>query len=767
VQFDHEGGVIQRPRRDQQGLQTWRNTESIGTDAMKLLMLLLLMTLAGLVQAQFTFTTNNGSITITGYTGSGGSVVIPATINGIPVTSIGGIGLRGAFANCPTLTSVTLPTNLVSIGIHAFFSCPNLTNVLIADGITNIGAYAFTLCTSLTTITVDTNNPAFSSVAGVLFNRNQTTLVQYPGGLLGSYMIPSTVTSIGDEAFQNTFLTNIIIPDSVTNIGNNAFGADTNLVTVTLPKSIVGIGTGDFLYCTSLKAIIVDTNDPAYSSLGGVMFDKGQTMLIQYPEAGSGSYIIPGSVTNIGYLAFAECSGLSGVTIPNSVTTFEFGAFTGCTSLTNIVIPNQVTSLGDNTFSDCTSLTNITLGNSVTTIGVSTFASCTSLLVISIPASVVSIGQQAFIDCNSLNSVTIPASVTNIAANAFAGCTSLTEAYFQGDAPEVDPIAFSGDETVSIYYLPSATGWSFPFAGLPGIEWIQFTYVTNNGSITITGYTGPGGAVTIPASIEGLPVTSIGSGAFAGSFLHHNTNLTSITIPGSVSTIQYEAFYACSVLTNAVISYGVSIIGPYAFNQCTSLSRLVIPDSVTNIGNFAFVACLGLVGSLRIPDSVIAIGGGAFNGCAGLSSVTIGANVASIGGDAFITGGGLSNIYFKGNAPGPYADIFGDDVATVYYLPGTSGWSQTFDGLPTELWNPQIQTGDGGFGVQSNEFGFNITGTSNLTVLVAACTNLSNPVWSPVSTNTLNTSSGTNGISHFRDPQSTNYPQRFYRLSSP
>jgi hypothetical protein len=108
----------------------------------------------------------------------------------------------------------------------------------------------------------------------------------------------------------------------------------------------------------------------------------------------------------------------------------------------------------------------------------------------------------------------------------------------------------------------------------------------------------------------------------------------------------------------------------------------------------------------------------------------------------------------------------GDHHAMVYYLPGTTGWGATFDGRPTVLWNPQAQN-DASFGVQNNQFGFNITGSSNLVIVVEACNDFANPVWQPVQTNTLNTFIGTNGTSYFSDPQWANYPARFYRFRSP
>jgi hypothetical protein len=124
----------------------------------------------------------------------------------------------------------------------------------------------------------------------------------------------------------------------------------------------------------------------------------------------------------------------------------------------------------------------------------------------------------------------------------------------------------------------------------------------------------------------------------------------------------------------------------------------------------------------------------------------------------------LKEIYFSGNAPYygiPYV-FDGDPSVTVYYLPGTTNWDVTFAGRPTALWLPAMQSNDRSFGVQTNQFGFNINWASDKTVVVEACTNLSNPIWQPVQTNTL-----TSGSAYFSDPQWTNYPGRFYRLRSP
>ena len=270
--------------------------------------------------------------------------------------------------------------------------------------------------------------------------------------------------------------------------------------------------------------------------------------------------------------------------------------------------------------------------------------------------------------------------------------------------------------------------------GLPAAVEAQFLYTTNNGTITITKYTGSGSAVTIPSTMNGYPITSIGIDAF-----WYCTNLTSVIIGDKVTSIQDSAFVNCG------------------------LTNLTIPDSVTSVGNAAF-ASVSLT-SVTIGNSVTSIGDNAFAGTS-LTNVTIPSSVTSIGAHAFLGCNYLTAAYFKGNAPSlaPNAAYLfaGDTVATVYYLPGTTGWYTPFGGRPAVLWNPQMQTSGASFGVRTNRLGFTITGTSNWVVVVEACTTPANHTWSPVHTNTL-----TGGSSYFSDPQWTNYHNRFYRLRYP
>ena len=249
------------------------------------------------------------------------------------------------------------------------------------------------------------------------------------------------------------------------------------------------------------------------------------------------------------------------------------------------------------------------------------------------------------------------------------------------------------------------------FLALPAAVQAQFTYTTNKGTITITGYTGPGGGVTIPSTITGLPVTDIGSYAFEYS------SLTSVTMGTNLLRIGEAAFYGCANL-----------------------------------------------GSVTIPNSVISIGDLAFYSSIHLTSVTIGSSVTSLGNGAFEFCPSLTGLYFKGNAPSlGGSEVFSyDNNATVYYLRGTTGWGTTYGGLPTALWNALIQASGPGLGLGRNQFGFNIAWAGGMTVVIESTTSLAHPTWVPERTNTL-----TGDVWYFSDPAWTNYPARFYRLRSP
>ena len=299
-------------------------------------------------------------------------MVIPSTITGLPVTSLGDY----AFWNCTSLTGVTLPNGITNVGEEAFEGCTGLTSVTIPNSVTKIGDSAFE-SSGLSSITIPNG---VTSIGESAFSGCTN---------LTSFTIGNGVTSIPAWAFAScTSLTNITIPNGVTSIAAWAFQYCTSLSNVTIPSSVTSIEGMPFYACTSLPAITVSTNNPVYSSLDGILFNKSQTTLIQCPDGKAGNYAIPSSVTSIGYEAFYVCERLTSVTIPNSVTTIGAQALYWCTSLTNVTIGTSVTSIGDLAFCGCSSLTGVYFrGNAPSLAGAYVFESANSVTVYYLPGT--------------------------------------------------------------------------------------------------------------------------------------------------------------------------------------------------------------------------------------------------------------------------------------------------------------------------------------------------------------------------------------------
>ena len=432
---------------------------------------------------------------------------------------------------------------------------------------------------------------------------------------------------------------------------------------------------------------------------------------------------IPGTnngliVTSIGNDAFFNNSSLASVSIPDSVTNIGTSAFGNCFGLTSVNIPNGVTSIAPSTFDGCTNLTTLTIPDGVTNIGGSAFGGCQSLTSINIPNGVIGIGVEAFAGCESLTSINIPNGVLEIGDYTFDGCESLTSITIPDSITNIGPFAFASCRSMTSINIPKS---------VTGIDMGAFFDCQSLTAIMADSLS------PVYSTVDGV--------------LFNKSHTTLVMYPpGDVGPY--------------TIPNGVASLGQYAFDYCANLTGITIPGSVTNIGRDSFADCG--VTSVTIPSGVTSIGSGAFDSCKGLTNVTISGSVTNIGGSAFEECFSLRGVYFMGGNPGIASTVFQGTPATGYYLPGAMGWTTNTGFLPVVLWNPQAQTSDGSFGVRTNQFGFNITGNSNLVLVVEASASLGNPSWSPVATNIL-----TNGSSYFSDPQWTNYPARFYRLGMP
>ena len=581
----------------------------------------------------------------------GAQLAIPAQLEGWPVTSI----RDEIFKDCDTLTSVSIPSSVASIGEYAFSFCPNLTEIRFshdADAPLSIGIGAFNSYQELNTAVFVTDpenvNAAIRNFDWAGYNRKLNGFSQIPAPLLSgscgddvTYVLDSegllTIAGTGAMTeYSSVFdvpwyskrdsVKAVVIENGVTGIGKNAFWGCNALTSAAIPASVAAISEYAFYGCESIQQVhITDLAAWCAINFDGLYYTNPLFFAKDLYLNGEKlvNLMIPEGVTTIGVGAF-RCCGVTSVTIPASVTSIGKAAFSDCHSLTSVTINSDTASIGEAAFCDCHSLTSVTIAHNITSIGDSAFQCCGKLESFTVPASVTSIGSNAFHECWRLKRITFEHSASDaltIGETAFQNSSGqdLRTVLFVADPTSVNP-AISGydwaGDARSVQYVVIGT----TVLDEKTVDGVHYSYDLTADGYVADGYTDALPArLVIPAEINDCPVTGIGSGAFTWC-----SSLTGVTIPASVSSIGENAFYGCIALTGITVAAGN---GSY----CSDGGVLFDKERTTLIRYPASKAGT----SYSIPNSVISIGSGAFQYSRKLTSVTIPAGVTSIGEHAF------------------------------------------------------------------------------------------------------------------------------------
>ena len=585
------------------------------------------------------------------------SIALPDSVNYID---------HNAFREISTLQSVTFGNaESISLQSNSFYHT-GLTSLHIPANVTYIGEYSFVALANLTEITVDENNPWYKSEDGLLLSKDGRKLIVVPAGRTGSLTVPTSVEMLGFGAFEESKLSEVKFDPNanILTLGYRAFFKANNITSIDIPKSVISIDYYAFAYCENLQTV----NFAEDNQLKGIY--EGAFL----GDINLENITIPDTIVEISDFAFYGCSKIDRIPISENgivkgIYSYAF-AYTGISG--EFTTPETLIDIGDYAFMG-TKITKLTVPDTKQwdlIIGIGAFEDCYKLEEVTLPFIGASLDDMQYswfgyifgagaYEANavyvpaSLKTVTITEGQTLVGIGGFAYLTSVETinlphsiCALYNDAFVETTAQYELTNTIMTWYkigsflYPWATQGHFgtgftghlELAG-PGVignnTWTDgVTEISSEAFRGCTGLT----SVTIPNS-----VTSIDFQAFA------ETGLTSVTIPDSVTKIEQQAFRGSAELLSITIGNGVTSIGANAFAYCTSLSSIYIPDGVTTLGSMAFEGCTSLT-SARIPDSVSNIGYDTFANCINLTSVTIGNGVESISNYAFYNCNRLTSV---------------------------------------------------------------------------------------------------------------------------
>ena len=394
-------------------------------------------------------------------------------------------------------------------------------------------------------------------------------------------MLPNTITTLEYGVFRCCDnLKTVMIPKSVKTMEANIFSQCPKLDAVTLPASLTSIGTNMFIYCPELEYINVESGNKYYKTVDGVLFNKSGTVIYDYPNGKKdATYTVPSGVVTAEHQAFLRAEHLKHVILPDTMTTVASGLFYGCPALESVYIPKSVKTIKTDSYvtlaGDCPSFTEFTVdkdnpyfcsidGNlynksgtkliyyavgkkdetfvipsTVKTLGKYCFAGANNLKTMTIPKTVTSFGGYEFYGCNGLETVIIEDGITKLTIGLFYQCKALKRVVIPESVTYIDDVCFRDCESLCEAELHST-------------------------------------------------LTYVGYAAF------RYNKFTSLTLPGSVKTVEYATFALSKSLKTVTLGEGIAKIDEDAFYYCNALTEIYIPSTVTYIGENAFQNCTSL-----------------------------------------------------------------------------------------------------------------------------------------------------------------------------
>ena len=568
------------------------------------------------------YTLEGYAITAVGENAFKGLTGLTSVVVGRNVTTIG----AGAFKNCAQLESVTLPEGLTAINAivnwdeGAFSGCSSLKEIELPATLESIGNYTFHNCSSLETLTILDSDDCTLSIGESAF---------VGAGLKGTLTIPAKVSAIKASAFAGTPIEALAIEpgSNLTTISNGAFNKCLSLVSADIPGNVTAINANAFKNCNAMKNL---TLSEGLKTIGGVVNgDEGAfSGCVAITEL-----VLPSTLESIGNYAFHNLYGLKSLTILDSddcALSIGESAFAGAMSLRSaLTIPAKVSDIKASAFAG-TPITALVIqpGDNLTTISNGAFMGCYSLTTVDLPGNVTTINQNAFKNCGALKNLTLPEGLKTIAGvvngneGAFSGCSSLTELVIPSTMESIGNYAFyqcTGIETLTILDSDQCA---------LSIGERAFNFTT---SLT--------GTVVIPKKVSAIKAYAFGGSSLEKLDIRPGDNLevisenafrgcaslTTVTIPGNVTSIHAEAFKGCTALTKLTLSEGLkTILGVVngdagAFSGCSALPEVVIPSTVESLGRYTFCNCTSLR-TIRIKAKAwnITIGENAFKNCPGV-----------------------------------------------------------------------------------------------------------------------------------------------------